>query len=417
MLYISGVIIQASYFICDNGNARKFLDQITVIPNTLWGSAALAIGSYLVLIAVLFYKKVRPIQHSNVRLLVSAAEVVFAILVLMALSAAYSGILLLVIMDLVTEIREQKKRMILLSVSLILYIFADYNLLSLQLPMVSFQQFLFCYPIALQNLILGIRSVLSSVNLILFVLYILLLMRSEQQETMRIRTLNEQVSSANEELKQMNMRLHDYAEKTEKIAQIRERNRLAREIHDTIGHVLTGISVGIDACITMIDISPKDTKLQLMRISEVARQGIVDVRSSVKKLRPDALENQPLEEAIHTMIQKISTATQTEIVFENQVQPLKFSPDEGDAVYRVIQEGITNAIQHGKAKHVFVTITKKEKWLTLMVKDDGIGCKTIQKGFGLQHIQERVDLLGGTVSYDGSDGFTVVAKIPIRWGE
>ena len=387
-----------------------------MIPNTLWGSAALAIGSYLVLITILFYKKARPIRNSNMRLLVSGAEVVFVILVLMALNVAYSGILLLVIMDLVTEIREQKKRLILLSVSLILYVFADYNLLSLQLPMVSFQQFLFCYPIALQNLILGIRSVLSSVNLILFILYILLLMRSEQQETMRIRTLNEQVNSANEELKLMNMRLHDYAEKTEKIAQIRERNRLAREIHDTIGHALTGISAGIDACITMIDISPKDTKLQLMRISEVARQGIVDVRSSVKKLRPDALENQPLEEAIRTMIQKISTATQTKIIFENQVQPLKFSPDEAEAVYRVIQEGITNAIQHGKAKQVFITITKKEKWLTLMVKDDGVGCETIEKGFGLQHIQERVDLLGGKVSYDGSNGFTIVVKIPIRWG-
>ena len=65
---------------------------------------------------------------------------------------------------------------------------------------------------------------------------------------------------------------------------------------------------------------------------------------------------------------------------------------------------------------MFITINKKEKWLTLMVKDDGVGCETIQKGFGLQHIQERVDLLGGKVSYDGSNGFTVVAKIPIRWG-
>lgn len=409
-------MIHASYLICNSGSARKFLDQITAVPNSVWESACLSVGSYLILMIVHFYKRVHPIQHANMRLLVSVAEVILVALILMVLNVAYSGILLLVIMDLVTEIREQEKRLILLAVSLILYIFADYNLLSLQIRMVSFQQFLFCYPVALQNLILGIRSVLSSVNFILFVLYILLLMRSEQRETMRIRTLNEQVNSANGELKLMNMRLRDYAEKTEKIAQIRERNRLAREIHDTIGHALTGICAGIDACITMADISPEDTKLQLRRISEVARQGIEDVRSSVKKLRPDALENLPLEEALQKMVQEISIATQTEILFENQVQPLKFSPDEEDAVYRVVQEGITNAIQHGKAKQVFITITKKEKWLTLTVKDTGIGCKIIQKGFGLQHIQERIDLLGGKVSYDGSNGFTVIAKIPIRWG-
>lgn len=417
LLFLSGVMIHASYLICESGNARKFLNQIAIVPNSLWDSAFLSIGSYLILMAVLLYKQIHPLQSANTRLFVSAGEVILVVLVLMATNMSYSGVLLLVIMDLVTEIREQKKRLALLAVSMILYIFADYNLISLQVHMVSFQQYLFYYPAALQNLLLGILSLLSSINLIQFVVYILILIRSQQQETIRTRTLNEQLNSANEQLKQMNVRLRDYAEKAEKITEIRERNRLAREIHDTIGHALTGITAGVDACITMVDVSPEVTKQQLMLISDVARQGIKDVRRSVNKLRPDVLESLPLEEALSKMIRETSTATHTEIVFNNHVGQMKFSPDEEDAVYRVIQEGITNAIRHGKAMQIFVTITRKEKWLTLTVHDTGIGCKTIKKGFGLQHIQERVDLLGGEVSYDGSDGFTIVAKIPIRWGE
>lgn len=417
LLFLSGVKIRASYQICDDGNARRFLDQVSVIPNSMWGSAFLSIVGYLILAGILLYKTFHPVQNANIRLLISVGEVALAALILKTLDFTYSGILLLVIMDLITETRGREKRLILLAVSLILYLFTDAQFLSMQIHLIPFRQYLAFYPAALQNFILGIRSLLYSVNLILFVLYILFLMRSEQEKTIRIRNLNEQINSANQQLKLMNMRLHDYAEKAEKVTEVRERNRLAREIHDSIGHALTGISVGVDACITMVEKSPKATKQQLIKISEVARQGIRDIRSSVKKLRPDALQNLSLEGALCKMIEEAGAVTNTDIAFDNQVHPLKFSPDEEDAVYRVVQEGITNAIQHGKAKQIFISITKREKWLTLTVRDTGKGCPNVQKGFGLQHLQERIGLLGGNISYQGTDGFTVMAKIPIRWGE
>ena len=75
---------------------------------------------------------------------------------------------------------------------------------------------------------------------------------------------------------------------TEKIGESNERKRLAREIHDTLGHALTGIAAGIDACIAMIDIDPNVTKQQLLVVSKVVREGISDVRRSLNKLRPGA---------------------------------------------------------------------------------------------------------------------------------
>ena len=90
---------------------------------------------------------------------------------------------------------------------------------------------------------------------------------------------------------------------SEKIAEDKERKRLAREIHDTLGHALTGIAAGVDACIAMIDINPEATKKQLMVISKVVRQGIVDVRNSLNKLRPGALEQHGFKGAIENMIE------------------------------------------------------------------------------------------------------------------
>ena len=141
------------------------------------------------------------------------------------------------------------------------------------------------------------------------------------------------------------------------------------------------------------------------------------MRRSVSKLRPDALEKLELEQAIAKMLEDLSAATKAEVVFDNQVHPLAFHEDEEDAVYRVVQEASTNSIRHGHAGRISISITKKEQWLTITVKDDGLGCGSVEKGFGLKHMEERLRLLGGELEYDGQDGFLITARIPIRWGE
>ena len=137
----------------------------------------------------------------------------------------------------------------------------------------------------------------------------------------------------------------------------------------------------------------------------------------MNKLRPDALEHSGLQEALEKMIEETMQVSDVKINYDCQVEVLKFNQDEEDMIYRVVQESITNAIRHGKAKKIDVTLWKEDKWLNLVIKDNGIGCKEIHTGFGLIHIEERIKMLKGTVEYDGSDGFTVIARIPIRWGE
>ena len=200
------------------------------------------------------------------------------------------------------------------------------------------------------------------------------------------------------------------------MAETRERNRLAREIHDTLGHSLTGIITGIEACIMLMDIAPDATKEQLRAIAEVARTGIIDVRHSVKALHPDALESMDLENALRKLIDSTTRSTGVEITYRFDADLNHFNQDEEDVVYRVVQESITNAIRHGKASRIQIEITRKDADLHIVIRDNGMGCSEIKPGFGLHHMKERVEMLGGDLEYRSGDGFEVHAVIPIRWG-
>ncbi|NLP00059.1 MAG: sensor histidine kinase [Clostridiaceae bacterium] len=256
-----------------------------------------------------------------------------------------------------------------------------------------------------------------SINIIIFIIYCIYVIQNQRGTIDEVNNLYRKLRKANEDLQKANEQLKEYSAITEKMGETKERNRLAREIHDTLGHTLTGISAGIDACITMVDKSPQETKKQLETISKVTREGINEIRRSVNKLRPDALERLSLKSAIHKMIIEIELMTNTHIYFQSDIDNLNFAADEEDAIYRMIQESITNAIRHGKATQIWVHISGAEGEIIIMVRDNGIGCKEIKQGFGTRHIKERIKMLNGTVEFDGSDGFTVTARIPIRWGE
>ena len=107
------------------------------------------------------------------------------------------------------------------------------------------------------------------------------------------------------------------------MAETRERNRLAREIHDTLGHALTGITAGADACLQMLEISPEMAKKQMERIAATAREGMNEVRRSVRALRPDALERMQLTDAIAKLCTEMQATSQAEIMLDLQAEDLR----------------------------------------------------------------------------------------------
>ena len=209
------------------------------------------------------------------------------------------------------------------------------------------------------------------------------------------------------------MRLRAFALEAERTAETRERNRLAREIHDTLGHTLTGIAAGLDACIVLVDAAPAVVKKQLEKIRETARHGIVDVRRSVKKLRPDDLEKLPLQQAIKKVIAEFSASSGVDIQLVEMGWPEKLREDEEEVIYRIVQEGITNARRHGKATKVTVTCGLEPGRFYIIIADNGRGCAEPKQGFGLRHMEERLELLHGRLRYWSDKGFTLEATIPM----
>ena len=308
--------------------------------------------------------------------------------------------------DMVDDPRALRQKRF-LSAMIVVYLFCNMDAATSALHAVTLKQYLAFYSLHTRSVLQLVIESLSALEMILFILYMVLFISQQTSEKQEILNLNQQLQQANEQLR-------IYAEESAHTAQVQERNRLAREIHDTLGHVLTGITAGADACIQMMDDSPEMARHQMELIADTARNGMNDVRRSVKALRPDSLEKENLSGALNKMCTSMAQSSGAQIQLEESLAGLTLSQDEEDCVYRTVQEGITNAIRHGHATRVQVRCHIEDGVLEVSVRDNGIGCKSVTPGFGLQHMQERMLMLGGTFWYENSDGFCIRAEIPLR---
>ena len=121
--------------------------------------------------------------------------------------------------------------------------------------------------------------------------------------------------------------------------------------------------------------------------------------------------------ALGKLCTEMQTTSQAEVTLDLQADELRLSPDEEDAVYRIVQESITNAIRHGHATAVRVCIMAAERCLGITVTDNGCGCTKIEPGFGLRHMREWLKLLNGTLKVKSEKGFELHAEILLRWGD
>lgn len=416
VMSITAFIYITTNKICGEYNASTYLQQVQSIP---WNPKELLIVITVLLITLVISYEVRILMsHDKTCYTISLiVDFVVSILIIILLDFNYNGILLWVFASMISYRREGRGVYAMIALGVGTYICTNHTLLGLSYRLFSVKDYISYYDVTVQKYLYGFENLITSISILLFLLFCVCIIITQSGTIEEVKALYKQLSVANEELQEANVKLEEYANIKGKMGETKERNRLAREIHDTLGHTLTGLSAGIDACITMIEYSPESTKEQLNMLSEVARNGIKEVRRSVNELRPDALERLNLEYAITKMIEEMNQLTSTNVDFHCDIENLKFDEDEENTIYRVIQESITNSIRHGHAHNISVNLTKIYSDIHILIKDDGIGCKNPHKGFGLKHIIERVKMLRGKVEFDGSDGFTTKVVIPIRWGE
>lgn len=323
---------------------------------------------------------------------------------------SYNGIIYLIFCDALFRFKENKYvKWLTIPLSLLLII-SNYDFFNTLFPLVNADAYFEVYTSTTRGLLQVGINFLDIINLLFFILFLMIYIANEVQE-------NERMTQELIMVHQVNHELENYAAVSEKIAEDKERKRLAREIHDTLGHALTGIAAGVDACIAMIDINPEATKKQLMVISKVVRQGIVDVRNSLNKLRPGALEQHGFKGAIENMIEEFTSVSDLTISLDYRLDKVDFENTKEDILFRVIQESVTNAVRHGDATHIDISLYIEDNSLYLKIQDNGQGCEEIHYGFGLKQMKERLGMINGKVAYDGHHGFLTIVTIPLQEGE
>jgi len=418
ILFFSNIISSTTSKICDSFQAREFIERAQYLPIVPRNVPIFALTFMIALgISNVLKSYLQKKNYFGVGILLFG-DFIFCALIVYYLNFSYRGIFLLLIMNIIYYIKDNRTRIWMLVVALVFYILSDYDVLSGRLVMVSLNEYVDYYSTDSKFYILASKNILTSINDIGFVIFLYFLLQNKINENRAIRKLNKELRITASELEVANIQLKELAKTSEENVKMKERNRLAREIHDILGHSLTSITTGIEACVELIGIDSELAKKQLNKILELSRKGLLDIRRSVRELKIDSIAKTELLPAIQNLVKDINDCTPVLINLEIAGKVLKLKDDEDQTVYRIIQESITNSIRHGKASEINITIIFYQHTMKISVKDNGIGSNKVNEGFGLTHIRERVDMLNGRIDYEttGNKGFNLNVEIPIRWG-
>jgi PAS domain S-box-containing protein len=180
---------------------------------------------------------------------------------------------------------------------------------------------------------------------------------------------------------------------------LEERNRMAREIHDTLAQAFTGILLHVGVATEQITKNPERVQSHMETIDELARTGLAEARRSVTTLRPKLLEERDLYRALTHLTVQMKSSTNTHITCEIIGVVYALSPDVENNLLRIGQEALTNATKYAQATAIKVELVYEETQCLLKIKDDGQGFEVDQvyptKGFGLLGMSERVEQIGG----------------------
>lgn len=222
-----------------------------------------------------------------------------------------------------------------------------------------------------------------------------------------------------QELNTSYQKLQEQALTVQQLSKEEERNRIAREIHDTVGHTVTALIVQLEAARKLMTKDPKKSIQILQTIEELARLIYQEIRFSIEANQYEDWETVPLTTLCEQLLANFAKLTKLAYCYRVKGEapaslpyPYKFS------LFRILQETLTNAKRHGKAKKVSVELVFLEESIRLQIEDDGMGSEELKVGFGLKNVQRRVEDLGGTCQFETrkGKGFRTVVQLPIRKG-
>jgi len=265
------------------------------------------------------------------------------------------------------------------------------------------------------------RSTAASLDTLLFlgfyplaVMFLGLLLKNAQRLAAERKRLIEQLRQASTSLVETNIRLQEHVVRGEEQAKMLERGRISRELHDTVGYALMNIIVTMKASLELSHSDGERMREFMAKGIKQAQKGLADTRGALRELR--AVAAQPL--SLVASVGRLAGAfkdTHIAVAAHYSNMPWSFTEEIDATIYRIVQEGITNAIRHGNATKIDINLSLDGSRIGVAVRDNGIGTAEITEGIGMAGIRERLTQLGGGLSAGNSaGGFLLSAWLPYR---
>lgn len=235
-----------------------------------------------------------------------------------------------------------------------------------------------------------------------------------------ITAISRQSEQRREALAQLAATRAELAESARQTGVLAERERLARELHDTVAQGFTSVVTQLESAEQALDGRPDHAAEHLAKARRSARDSLAELRRSVQALRPDLLSGAPLTQALEQAVRAWSADTGVPAELRTTGEAIPLHPETELALLRTTQEALTNAARHASASRVVVTLSFLGDTVTLDVDDDGVGFDERPRpradgGFGLIGMRERIQAAGGELSIESAagQGTTVAASVPV----
>lgn len=226
--------------------------------------------------------------------------------------------------------------------------------------------------------------------------------------------------TAREALTAKNIKLTRYATTVERLAVSHERNRLARELHDTLAHTLSAVAVQLEALNKQLEKDPVNARHTVKQLQDVTRSGLQESRRALQALRASPLEDLGLTLAMRQLVDSVAERSGMRITLTMSSDLDGLSPEVEQSIYRITEEALNNAARHAQAQAVTISLHREQHRLRLTVSDDGIGFDpdtvSLDDHYGLVGMRERALLCSGQLDIVSAPATGTTIRLTVEDG-
>ena len=236
----------------------------------------------------------------------------------------------------------------------------------------------------------------------------------EQKSKLKVEELYNELRKSENQLIKANEELKAYADSIKELSVLKERNRISREIHDSVGHSLSTIMIQLCAIEKIAKENGEAASQMASNLRDFTKKGLEEIRKALKELKPKEFQEYETILAIENLTKEFSKLTG--IGVKLTFTKTKWNLDEKTSLvlYRAIQEFLSNSAKHGKASKVNIFIHYNDDELIVTLQDNGIGTDQVKPGMGLTSLAERIKEIDGSLAYESKKGNGFFMRIVLR---